>query len=332
MFLRQQYDRHGRTGFQEHLDVIGAPRRRVTADDIHHDTQGVALTAGPRDGLAAALVDAQNRVRHPVIESMSYSKRARDRYIEYGANVATRTLTPAQKRLTGIGSYGYFKEPQPDVIPHGPGQDAWALHGQSSAAHILSLGPKSQSDTIRMASRVTVDPDAIDGQRDAMTDFYATGPSRLGTTMPRNIAKMRLNPSSDATRRMLRQHQHDTLVRDADIAESVYGMRLPQAAQVIHDHPVFYPARDPADKLLYSKAAMFSPDPTADVADRVMVASADRLIEPLESREAMYRDLAKDLVDPYRDETLKLRPRAPAAQSASASASAGLKLPSWYTM
>lgn len=85
-----------------------------------------------------------------------------------------------------------------------------------------------------------------------------------------------------------------------------WGFRFADKASTDFSKPKFYPARDGSDKLLYEKAAQFAPDLQADIADRMMVMSADRIPEPIGVRLEMMRDMAMEMTherDPY------LRPR-----------------------
>jgi hypothetical protein len=82
------------------------------------------------------------------------------------------------------------------------------------------------------------------------------------------------------------------------------GFRFPDRAQWHYDTPKFFPARDPADKLLYEAAAAVAPDVAADVADFAALRGfdPDRMIEPLDARFEMMRLIEQDAThtrDPY---------------------------------
>ena len=86
--------------------------------------------------------------------------------------------------------------------------------------------------------------------------------------------------------------------------QGALGFRFVDRPQFHFDTPKFFPARDPADKLLYEAAASVAPDIAADASDFAALRGfePDRMIEPLDARYEMMCEIERNATherDPY---------------------------------
>jgi len=167
---------------------------KVTAADLERDPYGTMLRAGPRNGLAAAFVDAQADPYLAALRDSDHTRRtdpavAREFNRQWGwtleKDLGNLDGSAAKALSSGANIYNW-RLPEGHAVPHGPYEDAYYATGALGPRDASGLGAVAASELVGRALGPVVQPVRL--QTHPTSPFAPRRPARMAAAAPEEPA------------------------------------------------------------------------------------------------------------------------------------------------